>query len=70
MWSTDATQIPTRLEGMVTVFVAVDHFVGDMVIIHAARPGTRFETLEPIHLGIPEHFGPLAQGPGVRGLYS
>ena len=43
----------TRLEGMATVFVAVDHFVGDVVGIHAARPGTRFEALEPIYQGIP-----------------
>lgn len=62
MWGTDATQVWTRQDGMATVFVAVDHFVGDVVGIHAARPGTRFEALEPIHQGIREHFGPLAQG--------
>jgi transposase InsO family protein len=60
MWGTDATQVMTRQEGMATVFVAVDHFVGDVVGIHAARPGTRFEALEPIHQGVREHFGPLA----------
>ena len=27
-----------------------------------ARPGTRLEALEPIHQGIREHYGPLAQG--------
>ena len=59
MWGTDATQVRTRREGMATVFVAVDHFVGDVVDIHAARPGTRFEALEPIHQGIREHFGAL-----------
>ena len=59
MWGTDATQVMTRSEGMATVFVAVDHFVGDVVGIHAARPGTRFEALEPIHQGIREHYGPL-----------
>jgi len=62
MWGTDATQVATRLDGMATVFVAVDHFVGDVVGIHAARPGTRFEALEPIHQGIREHFGPLSEG--------
>ncbi len=62
MWGTDATQVHTRLEGTATVFVAVDHFVGDVVGIHAARPGTRFEALEPIHQGIREHYGPLDQG--------
>ena len=62
MWGTDATQVHTRREGVATVFVAVDHFVGDVVGIHAARPGTRFEALEPIHQGLREHYGPLAQG--------
>jgi len=62
MWGTDATQVHTRREGMATVFVAVDHFVGDVVGIHAARPGTRFEALEPIHQGIREHYGPLSHG--------
>lgn len=62
MWGTDATQVWTRKDGLATVFVAVDHFVGDLVGIHAARPGTRFEALEPIHQGVREHFGPLAEG--------
>ena len=62
MWGTDATLVHTRLEGTATVFVAVDHFVGDVVGIHAARPGTRFEALEPIHQGIREHFGELEAG--------
>ena len=62
MWGTDATQVWTRKDGMATAFVAVDHFVGDVVGIHAARPGTRFEALEPIHQGLREHFGPLAEG--------
>jgi len=60
MWGTDATQVMTRSEGMATVFVALDHFVGDVVGIHAARPGTRFEALEPIHQGIRAYYGPLA----------
>ncbi len=62
MWDTDATQVHTRREGTATVFVAVDHFVGDVAGIHAARPGTRYEALEPIHQGLREHYGPLTQG--------
>ncbi len=62
MWGTDATQVMTRHDGLATVFVVIDHFVGDVVGIHAARPGTRFEALEPIHQGIRAHFGPLAAG--------
>jgi putative transposase len=56
MWGTDATSVLTG-EGVTTVFIAVDHFVADCVGIHAARPGTRFEALEPIRQGVREHFG-------------
>lgn len=58
MWGTDATQTLTG-EGAATIFVAVDHFVGDVVGLHAARPGTRYEALEPIYQGLREHYGPL-----------
>jgi len=61
MWGTDAALALTD-EGTATVFVVVDHFVGDVVGLHAARPGTRFEALEPIYQGIREHFGCLEQG--------
>ncbi len=44
------------------MFVAIDHFGGDMIGIHAARPGTRFEALEPIHQGVREPFGALGAG--------
>ena len=60
IWGADATQVRTREEGVAAVFVAVDHFVGNLVGIHAARPGMRFEALEPIHQGLREHYGPLA----------
>ena len=62
MGGTDATYVYTRRDGLATVFVAVDHFVGDVVGLHAARPGTRFEALEPIHQGVREHWGSLAEG--------
>ena len=59
MWGTDATQVYTREDGAVTVFVAIDHFVGDIVGIHAASRATRYEALEPIYQGIRDHFGSL-----------
>ncbi|SHF33839.1 hypothetical protein SAMN02745206_01790 [Desulfacinum infernum DSM 9756] len=55
----DATQVHTRHDGLATVFVAVDRFVADVVGIHAARPGTRSEALEPIYQGIVKHLAPL-----------
>ncbi len=59
MWGTDATQIHTRKDGTVTVFVAIDHFAGDIVGIHATSKATRYEALEPIYQGIREHYGGL-----------
>ena len=49
------------MENIVTVVVANDHFIGDVVGINAARHGKRVEALEPIHQGIQEHPGQLAQ---------
>ncbi len=57
MWGTDATACFTTREGNATVFIAVDHCTQECVGIHAARPGTRFEALEPLRQGLREHFG-------------
>lgn len=57
MWGTDATTVYTRLDGWVTVFVAVDHCTAECVGLHAANPGTRWEDLEPIRQGVRERFG-------------
>ena len=51
----------TRREGWAWVFIAVDHCTGELVGVHAAKPGTRFEALEPIHQGVREHFGEVAE---------
>ena len=56
MWGTDATACLTG-EGPATIFLAVDHFTAECVGIHAARRGTRFEALEPLHQAVREHFG-------------
>ena len=61
IWGADATRARTCLEGAATNTVAIDYFVGDAVGLHAARPGTRFEALEPIHQGVREHYVPLAK---------
>jgi putative transposase len=70
MWGTDATACLTTGEGQATVFVAVDHCTQECVGIHAARPGTRFEALEPLRQGLRERFGgyeaELAQGLALR----
>jgi putative transposase len=69
MWGTDLTTTITG-EGQAAVFIAVDHCSVECVGIHAAPCATRFEALEPIHLGVREHFGGftkhVARGLSVR----
>lgn len=62
MWGTDATSYLTVREGTATVFIAVDHFTAECVGIHAARPGTRFEALEPIRQAVRRIFGRYEAG--------
>ena len=57
LWGTDATACLTTREGNATVFIAVDHCTQECVGIHAARPGTRFEALEPLRHGLRAHHG-------------
>ena len=63
LWGTDATACLTTREGNAMVFIAVDHCTQECVGIHAARPGTRFEALEPLRQGLRAHHG--GYGPGV-----
>jgi transposase InsO family protein len=61
MWGMDATSCLTR-EGNATVFVVVDHCAAECIGLHAARPGTRFEAVEPLRQGIHACFGSYADG--------
>lgn len=60
MWGTDATATLTAEDGQVTVFIAVDHCTAECVGIHAAKPGTRYEALEPIKQGVRSRFGAIS----------
>ena len=51
MWGMDATSCLTRQEGAATVFVVVDHCASECIGVHAAKPGTRFEAVEPLRQG-------------------
>jgi len=62
MWGTDMTTAVTLREGTASVFVSVDHCDSGCVGIHAAKSGSRFEALEPVHQGVREHFGSLEEG--------
>ena len=62
MWGTDATSTVTQQDGLVTVFVGIDHCTLEGIGIHAARRATRFEALEPIRQGVRQQFGTFAAG--------
>ncbi len=65
MWGTDMTTTVTTEEGLVHVFVAVDHCTCECVGLHAAKRGDRFEALEPLRQGVREHFGGFDRGIAV-----
>jgi len=62
MWGTDLTTTVTVQDGQVGVFVAVDHHTAECVGIHAAKPCTRFEALEPVRQGVRDFCGGFAEG--------
>jgi transposase InsO family protein len=62
MWGTDATSTVTLEDGLVTVFVGVDHCTLEGVGIHAAKTATRFEALEPLRQGVRRQFGAVTAG--------
>ena len=57
MWGTDMTSIMTRKEGSICIFFVIDHSSLEVVGIHAAKRGTRFEALEALRQGVVDHFG-------------
>jgi len=61
MWGTDLTSTMTVQDGYAAVFVAVDHYSGECVGIHASVRATRFEALEPIRQGVGDYFGGFCQ---------
>ncbi len=61
-WGTDVTSTVTVEDGLVTVFVGVDHCTLEGVGIHAAKTATRFEALEPIRQGDRRQFGAVTAG--------
>jgi putative transposase len=70
MWGTDMTTTVATGQGMVHVFIAVDHCTCECAGLHAAKGGNRFEALEPLRQGVREHFGRLeakaAEGLTIR----
>jgi len=62
MWATDATATWVAGLGQATVFAVVDHGTDECLGLHAARPGTRFEALEPIRQAVRTVYGGFSKG--------
>lgn len=62
MWGTDATAAWTRDDGLVTVFVVVDHCASELVGVHAAKKATRFEALEAMSQAVGHAYGQVDRG--------
>lgn len=61
MWGTDRTSTLIG-EGQAAVFVLVDHCSGQCLGVHAARPATRFEALEPLRQAVRHGFAAFGEG--------
>ena len=67
MWGTDGARIFTVDDGWGWVFVAVEHFNVECVGYHVCKVGDRFAALEPLAMGIGQHYGSVGAGV-ARGL--
>jgi transposase InsO family protein len=60
MWGTDGTRVFTVEDGWGWIFVAVEHFNVECVGYHVCKLGDRFAALEPLSMGILQHYGSVA----------
>jgi hypothetical protein len=67
MWGTDATQIPTVLDGKVWLFAVVDHWNAEGMGWHVAKIGNRYAAAQAVGMAIKTEFGAVAAGV-ARGL--
>jgi len=67
MWGTDATQIPTVLDGKVWLFAVVDHWNAEAMGWHVAKIGNRYAAAQAVGMAIKTEFGAVAAGI-ARGL--
>ena len=61
MWGTDGARVETVDQGLVWVFVAVEHWNAECVGWHVTKKGDRFAALEPIAMGLRGIFGELGR---------
>jgi putative transposase len=60
VWGTDGARVFTVEDGWGWVFVAVDHFNVECVGQHVCKTGDRFAALQPLAMGVAEHYGSVA----------
>jgi putative transposase len=58
-WGTDLTGTWTTQDGGVSVMLTVDHHTAEILGIHAAKPTTRWEALEPVRQAVRRCFGSI-----------
>lgn len=56
MWGTDGCRILTQEDGWVWLFTAIEHWNSECVGWHVSKPGTRFQALEPVSMGLTEYY--------------
>jgi transposase InsO family protein len=61
MWGTDLTFTMTEEDGVVPVFICVDHFNTECLGLHANLKANRFEAMEPIRQAIKARFGTFSK---------
>lgn len=62
MWGTDATQIPTVLDGKVWLFAVVEHWNAEAVGWHVAKIGDRYAAAQTVGMAVKTVFGAVAAG--------
>jgi len=67
MWGTDATQIPTVLDGKVWLFAVVEHWNAEAVGWHVAKIGDRYAAAQAVGMAAKTIFGGVAAG-NARGV--
>jgi putative transposase len=67
MCGTDATQIPTVLDGKVWLFAVVDHWNAEAMGWHVAKIGNRYAAAQAVGMAIKTEFNAVAAGI-ARGL--
>ena len=60
MWGTDATQIPTVLDGKVWLFAVVEHWNAEAMGWHVAKIGDRYAAAQAVGLAVKAVFGAVA----------